>query len=751
MEPGGAGGRNPAAGTRSNDNPAVVVQIQTPHHPISPASPQFASSFPPTPPHNPHRVPHSSTFPISPAIRLRQSEFSKPKSRLVEPPPPYSTAAILKQAKAGGGGGSGSSPYRKSPYADVNMPTKSPEATPITPRTPLIGSPGEDDADDGICKTTNVVEVRSSTSPGKKKWKVIASIELAAFVSIVALLTASLTIPRMNNSQIWGLRLWKWFVLLLVIFCGRLATEYTVNVLVFLIERNFLLKKKVLYFIYGLKDCVQAFIWIGLVLLAWVLLFHLGVDRSPDTTKILSRITRAISGVLIAAAVWLLKTVVIKLLASSYHVNRFFDRIQESIFHQYVLRALSGPPVMEMAESIGRGVGTPGRLSFRSIDKDKDQQKEEVIDMDKLKKLKHEKVSAWTMKGLVDVVLGSGLSTLSSILEFTEETEEEYEQKDYEITSEWEAKAAAYKVFRNVTKTGSKYIDEEDLLRFLKKEEVDNFILLFDGASGTGKIKRSVFKKWLVKVYKERKSLAHSLNDTKTAIEELNKLVSVILILVSIVVWLLVMGFLSTQVLVFISSQFLLAAFMFGNTAKTVFEAIVFVFVMHPFDVGDRCVVDGIQMTVEEMNLLTTVFLRYDNEKIFYPNSVLAAKPISNFYRSPQMSDAVEFSVDVSTSMDDIGAVKGRIKAFLESKPQYWRPDHSVLVKGIEDMNKMHMGLYVNHTMNFQNGERGNRISDLVVEMKKIFEDIGIKYHLPTQEVHVRYVEGSSGAFPPPR
>jgi hypothetical protein len=33
------------------------------------------------------------------------------------------------------------------------------------------------------------------------------------------------------------------------------------------------------------------------------------------------------------------------------------------------------------------------------------------------------------------------------------------------------------------------------------------------------------------------------------------------------------------------------------KTAKTVFEAIIFVFVMHPFDVGDRCVVDGVQVT----------------------------------------------------------------------------------------------------------------------------------------------------------
>ena len=70
-------------------------------------------------------------------------------------------------------------------------------------------------------------------------------------------------------------------------------------------------------------------------------------------------------------------------------------------------------------------------------------------------------------------------------------------------------------------------------------------------------------------------------------------------------------------------------------------------------------------MVVEEMNILTTVFLRYDNEKIYYPNATLATKPISNFYRSPDMGDAVEFSVDVSTSMEIIGALKDRIKTYV--------------------------------------------------------------------------------------
>lgn len=72
------------------------------------------------------------------------------------------------------------------------------------------------------------------------------------------------------------------------------------------------------------------------------------------------------------------------------------------------------------------------------------------------------------------------------------------------------------------------------------------------------------------------------------------------------------------------------------------------------------------QMIVEEMNILNTVFLRFDNEKIYYPNSVLATKPISNFYRSPDMSDSFEFSIDFRTHLENIGALKEKIKKWVK-------------------------------------------------------------------------------------
>lgn len=97
-------------------------------------------------------------------------------------------------------------------------------------------------------------------------------------------------------------------------------------------------------------------------------------------------------------------------------------------------------------------------------------------------------------------------------------------------------------------------------------------------------------------MYQERRALALSLSDTKTAVNKLHRILDVVLFVLVGIIWLLVLGVATQQLLVFVTSQLLLIVFIFGNTLKTIFEAIVFLFVMHPYDVGDRCVIDGVQV-----------------------------------------------------------------------------------------------------------------------------------------------------------
>ncbi|CAN1305695.1 Mechanosensitive ion channel protein 10 [Linum perenne] len=566
----------------------------------------------------------------------------------------------------------------------------------------------------------------------KRAW-----IEFTFLVILTTSLICSITLT--HHKFKFGIEIWKWCLMVLVIFSGRLVAGWAVGFLVFLIERNFILKEKVVYFVYGLRRSFQNCVWLALALLSWTIMFH---DEESRNAVVLKKLFRCLVAVLIGATLWLVKILLVKVLASSFHMATYFDRMKESVFHHYILDALSGPPLLEDAGGEGkrrrwllrgaeeRGKEVPSRLGGGGGGGRR-------IDMERLKKLSMEsRGSAWSVKRLVKYIKSSGLSTISTAVDGFRQSE---------IQSEVEARSCAHRIFRHVAKPAAKYIEEEDLLRFLTMDEVQTIFPFFEGAIETGKITKSSFRNWLVHAYVERKALAYSLNDTKTAVNQLHKLASAIAIVIMVVISLLVMGLATIKVLLVVTSQLLLVGFMFQNTCKTIFESIIFVFVMHPFDVGDRCVIDDIQMIVEEMNILTTVFLRYDMEKIYYPNSVLISKPISNFRRSPDMGDSVEFTIDVSTSIDDFNALKKAIQTYIESKPKYWNPKHSVLVKEIENVDKMKLLLCVQHTMNHQNyGEKSSRRSELVFELKRIFDNLGIKYHLLPQLVQIAQLNNTT-------
>ncbi|KAE8714047.1 Mechanosensitive ion channel protein 9 [Hibiscus syriacus] len=668
-------------------------------------------------------------------LLLRRRSFAKPKSRFGEqsyvPKSDQEDNNLGNQEQVGG-----NSPYRLSSInksSPNNKSARSIRTDSAISKTLSMASRGstEEDENEEIVKK---VKLQKEKLNGVKP-KVV--IQWFVFVLLLGCLITSLTIGKEKNILLWGLEIWKLCVLVVVIFCGFLVTRWFMLLVVFLIEINFLLRKKVLYFVHGLKKSVQVFIWLSIVLATWVLLF-LDVERSKTATKVLNYLTWTLVSIVFGAFLWLLKTLSLKIMASNFHMNKFFDRIQESVFHHYVLRTLSGPPFMEI-DGIQK---QPAQLIVSNAKKGKEPKTKRLIDMGKVHRLKREKVSAWHMKVLVDAITNSGLSTVSNTLEECA-FDDGGEQADNEITNEEEAQYVAHQIFANVTRHDSdhnrSYIDEDDLLRFMIKEEVDLVLPLFEGSS-TGKIDRKSFTNWVIKVYQGRKTLGYALRDTKTAVKQLNTLVSAIVIIAAIIIWLLLVEIATTKLLLLLSSQLVVAVFMFGNTCKTIFEAIIFVFVMHPFDVGDRCVVDGVQLLVEEMNILTTVFLKLDNEKVYYPNSVLATKPISNYYRSPDMSDTIEFSIDFMTPAKTIGRLKEEIKKHLEANA-LWHPNHLVVVREIENVNKLKMALFCNHTMNFQDfREKNRRRTELVLELKRIFEELGIRYNLLPQHVNLNQV-----------
>lgn len=155
---------------------------------------------------------------------------------------------------------------------------------------------------------------------------------------------------------------------------------------------------------------------------------------------------------------------------------------------------------------------------------------------------------------------------------------------------------------------------------------------LFEGAQEKNRVNRKSLKNWVVMIssffikanpffscfpreawsntnlirllqinaFRERRALSLTLNDTKTAVNKLHQMANIVVGIIVIGLWLLILGIATTHFFVLLSSQILVAVFIFGNTLKMIFEAIIFLFVVHPYDVGDRCEVDGVQVHTRE-------------------------------------------------------------------------------------------------------------------------------------------------------
>ncbi|XP_031744329.1 mechanosensitive ion channel protein 6 isoform X3 [Cucumis sativus] len=412
----------------------------------------------------------------------------------------------------------------------------------------------EDDDDDPFLEDDLPDEFK------RGNFSALTVLQWVSLIIITAALICTLSVPYLREKSLWELDIWKWEVMIFILICGRLVSGWGIRIGVFFIERNFLLRKRVLYFVYGVRKPVQNCLWLGLVLIAWHLLFNKRVEKQTNTS-ILNYVSRVLVCLLISTLIWLVKTLMVKVLASSFHVSTYFDRIQESLFNQYVIETLSGPPLVEIrkneeeeeriADEVQKlqnaGIIIPPDLkaaTFASIKSGREigsgrthksfcakscklsraltKNRNDGITIDHLHKLSTKNVSAWNMKRLLNIVRYGSISTLDEQIRGPCLDDE----STTEIKSEREAKAAAKKIFQNVAHRGYKYIYLDDLVRFMREDEVLKTMSLFEGAAENQRISKSALKNWVVNAFRERRALALTLNDTKTAVDKLHHMIA---------------------------------------------------------------------------------------------------------------------------------------------------------------------------------------------------------------------------------
>ena len=147
-------------------------------------------------------------------------------------------------------------------------------------------------------------------------------------------------------------------------------------------------------------------------------------------------------------------------------------------------------------------------------------------------------------------------------------------------------------------------------------------------------------------------------------------------------------------------------SFVFATTAQEVLGSCIFLFVKHPYDIGDRVDITAEQLTVEHIALLYTVFKRVTNGKtVQIPNIVLNALWVENITRSKAMREQVSVFCDFGTSFEDINLLKLEMLSFVRdpANAREFHPDIDIEVVSIAEMDKLELRVEIRHKSNWSN------------------------------------------------
>ncbi|KAF9392639.1 hypothetical protein CPB97_011619 [Podila verticillata] len=312
-----------------------------------------------------------------------------------------------------------------------------------------------------------------------------------------------------------------------------------------------------------------------------------------------------------------------------------------------------------------------------------------------------------------------------------------------DINSTENAKRLAKTLFYNLQGNGDELVVEDFHPYFETEEDAREAFAIFD-KDGNGDISKREMKEKIFYVYKERKDLHTSLRDLSQAV---GKLDIIFLTIVTVVWFLIILSIFGTSVvqnMLSIGSFLVALSFVFGNSLKTLFENIVFLFITHPYDSGDLCNIDGTDMFVREVGLNSTMFVTWDGKRMYYPNNVLSQKPINNVRRSPNMSEKIVLNVDCYTPPSKIYELRARMRDFLARESKEFLPDMEIQIQEMDI--KLKISMVIEHKGNWQDsGRRWARRTKFNFALKEAVEEIGIKYYALPQRLELVNREAFGG------
>ncbi|GIL52977.1 hypothetical protein Vafri_8704, partial [Volvox africanus] len=216
----------------------------------------------------------------------------------------------------------------------------------------------------------------------------------------------------------------------------------------------------------------------------------------------------------------------------------------------------------------------------------------------------------------------------------------------------------------------------------------------------------------VVAIYAERSNMARSLRDTDSIVRSLELSLGIAIHFIFLMIYLVVWGVPILKGFSVFSSTVLALTFIFGNSAKNAFESVMFLFVEHPYDVGDMVYFNGDSMRVKRISLLYTDFVKWTNEEVYIPNTKVMSLEIVNWTRTKKKFELHKIQVNVGVPWDVKQDIAAALVAHCSANPNDFSGSPRVMFREVVDPLKVFLGIGFTYNFAPDNFDRLNPARD---------------------------------------
>lgn len=294
----------------------------------------------------------------------------------------------------------------------------------------------------------------------------------------------------------------------------------------------------------------------------------------------------------------------------------------------------------------------------------------------------------------------------------------------------------ARRLYRTFVHEDSDNVLSDDLRpAFDNDEEADAAFTMFD-KDLNGDISMEELEAVCVEIGRERKGITASLKDLDSVVSKLDDVFIFIVAVITILVLISLISTSASGVLTSAGSTVLALSWLFSATAQEFLQSVIFVFVKHPFDVGDRVTVygntgsalKGDDYFVKEISLLYTEFKKMEGHVVQAPNSYLNTIFILNQRRSGGLAEAVPVTVKFGTTLEQIDSLRQRLLEFVGSENREYQKNILTELTTIFEAYSITLNVVFFYKSNWQNELlRLQRRNKFICAMMVAMTELGIE------------------------